>query len=205
MTRPRVLAPPSAHPPGDGRTPTFSIIVAAYQAADTIGDTLASAFAQTLPPREVVVCDDGSTDDLDGALRPFRDRITLLRQENRGEGAAKNAAARAASGDFVVILDADDVFDRRRLEALGELAVARPYLDVLTTNALLELEGGGFSAPTTRTSPSSPSTTSGTGSSATTPPCSGSPPSGGAGSPRSAASTRRCRRPRTGSSGSVWC
>jgi hypothetical protein len=63
----------------------------------------------------------------------------MLRQANRGEGAAKNAGTRAASGDFVVFLDADDVFAERRLEALAALAIARPDLDVLTTDAWIEV------------------------------------------------------------------
>jgi GT2 family glycosyltransferase len=137
----RVLAPPSRAtlPPAPG--PSFSIVVAAYQSAATIGEALASAFAQTLRPLDVVVCDDGSTDELAEALAPFADRITLVRQENAGEGAAKNAAVRAAAGDFAVFLDADDVFDPERLKALAELAAARPDLDVLTTDAYLEVDG----------------------------------------------------------------
>ena len=122
-------------------TPSFSVIIAAYQAAGTIGEAIESALAQDPPPLEVVVCDDGSTDDIDAAVAPYRDRIAFLRQENRGEASAKNAAARAASGDFVVILDADDVFLPGRLAALSELAVARPELDILTTDALLEVDG----------------------------------------------------------------
>jgi glycosyltransferase involved in cell wall biosynthesis len=117
------------------------VIVAAYNVAPLIGDALASAFAQTSPPHEVVVVDDGSTDDFTGAIAPWRDRIVLLRQENRGEGAAKNAAAHAATGEFVVILDADDVDLPRRLEALGALATARPDLDVLTTDCYLVHDG----------------------------------------------------------------
>ena len=121
--------------------PSFSIAIAAYQAAATIAEAVESALAQTLPPVDVVVCDDGSTDDLAAALGPLRERIVLLRQENRGEAAAKNAAARATTGAFVAFLDADDFYYPRRLEALAELASARPELDVLTTNADLEIDG----------------------------------------------------------------
>ncbi len=138
----RFLCPPPGHgtAPLD-RPPSFSVIIAAYQAAAFIGDALESALAQTAPPLEVVVCDDGSTDELQTALVPYRDRIALLTQENHGESRAKNAAARAARGEFVVILDADDVFLPERLEALTALASARPDLDVLTTDAYLELDG----------------------------------------------------------------
>jgi glycosyltransferase involved in cell wall biosynthesis len=61
----------------------------------------------------------------------------LLRQENGGEAAAKNTAAAAATGDFVAILDADDVYLRKRLDALSTLAQARPDLDILTTDGYL--------------------------------------------------------------------
>lgn len=138
----RQLVPPS--PAGLSpavRAPTFSIVIAAYQAAATIGAAVESALAQTLPPADVVVCDDGSTDALDAELAQFGDRIRLIRQANSGEGAAKNAATRAATGEFVAILDADDAYLPERLEALSELATARPDLDILTTDARLEAKG----------------------------------------------------------------
>jgi glycosyltransferase involved in cell wall biosynthesis len=123
------------------KPPTFSIAIAAYQAAATIAESVESALAQTLPPVEIVVCDDGSTDDLETALEPFRDRITFVRREHGGEAAAKNTAARATTADFVAFLDADDLYYPRRLERFAELAAARPDLDVLTTNADLEVDG----------------------------------------------------------------
>jgi glycosyltransferase involved in cell wall biosynthesis len=136
-----VEAPPALADLEPGPIPLFSVIVAAHNAARVIGEALESAYAQTAPPLEVIVCDDGSTDDLDRALRPHSDRILLIQQPQRGEAAAKNAAAAAASGDFVAVLDADDVYLPARLEALGELAAARPDLDILTTDAFLEAGG----------------------------------------------------------------
>jgi Glycosyl transferase family 2 len=135
------LAPPPERTVPAGPVPTFSVVIAAYQAAGFAGEAVASALAQTSPPLEVIVSDDGSTDDLAGALAPWRDQVVLLRNEHAGEAAAKNAGACAASGDFVVLLDADDVYLPRRLEALGELAAIRPDLDLLTTDAFLEVEG----------------------------------------------------------------
>jgi Glycosyl transferase family 2 len=124
-----------------GGTPGFSVLIAAYQAARVIGEAIESALGQTMAPHEIIVCDDGSTDDLDAALAPYRDRITLVRQPNRGEAAAKNAAARVASAEFIAILDADDVYLPERIQALGQLAAARPDLDILTTDAFLEVGG----------------------------------------------------------------
>jgi glycosyltransferase involved in cell wall biosynthesis len=137
----RIAAPPPDGPIAGAPRPTISVVVTAYQSADTIGEAIASAIGQTAPPHEVVVCDDGSTDDLDAALAPFLDRIVLVRKENGGEGSAKNAAARVATGEFVSILDADDVYLPARLAALAELAEARPDLDILTTDAILEVGG----------------------------------------------------------------
>jgi glycosyltransferase involved in cell wall biosynthesis len=136
------LAPPSARPvePADS-APTFSVIVAAYQVADVVSDALESIRRQTVPPLEVIFCDDGSTDALADALAPYRDEIVFVRKSHGGEASAKNAAAARASGDFVVILDADDVYLPERLEALTELANARPDLDILTTDAYLVVDG----------------------------------------------------------------
>jgi cellulose synthase/poly-beta-1,6-N-acetylglucosamine synthase-like glycosyltransferase len=138
--RSRFLAPPV---PGvsPGPPPTFSVIVAAYNVADTIGDALDSIRRQTARPLEVIVCDDGSTDDLDEALAPYEDEIVLLRKQNGGEASAKNAAVEAAKGEFVVILDADDVYLPGRLAALSRLAQARPDLDILTTDGVLVAAG----------------------------------------------------------------
>jgi hypothetical protein len=137
----RFLAPAAGRAVQPGPAPTFSVLVAAYQVADVIGEALDSIRRQTLPPLEVIVCDDGSTDGLEEALAPYSGEIVFLRKENGGEASAKNAAAARARGDFVAILDADDIYEPERLEALAELARLRPDLDILTTDALLVANG----------------------------------------------------------------
>lgn len=149
----RFLVPSPAVATAPGPLPTFSVLIPVYNAAGTVGEAIESALGQTLPPHEVVVCDDGSTDDVDRALAPYLDRILLLRQSNGGGAAALNAAAVRASGDFLALLDADDVYLPERLEALSELAVARPDLDILTTDAFYVSEGrvvGRFNGPSNR-------------------------------------------------------
>lgn len=121
--------------------PSFAVVICAYQGAHLIGDAVRTALEQTWPAREVIVCDDGSTDDLVEALSPYRDRIALLRKPNGGIGSAKNTAARHADADFIVFLDQDDAWLPDRLEALASLASARPDLDLLTTDAWLERGG----------------------------------------------------------------
>jgi Glycosyl transferase family 2 len=136
-----ILAPAPVTEVRRGPRPTFSVVIPAYQAAATIGDAIASVRAQTVAPLEIIVCDDGSTDDLDGALAPHREVVTLLRQENRGVVAARNALLRAATGEFVAPLDADDVYAPARLERLAELGAARPDLDILATDAHFVVDG----------------------------------------------------------------
>ena len=141
MSSRRIVCPEPEGALEPGPQPSLSVVIPAYNAAATIGEAIESVLAQTLAPAEVVVCDDGSTDDLDAALAPYVDRITLIRKENGGEGSSKAAVSAAASGDFVVVLDADDAFLPERLEAIAELARARPDLDVLTTDAYFEVDG----------------------------------------------------------------
>ncbi|MGE5335883.1 MAG: glycosyltransferase family 2 protein [Nitrososphaerota archaeon] len=121
--------------------PSFAVVIPAYEAAATIGAAIASARAQTAPAAEIIVCDDGSRDDLDAALAPHREAIRLIEGEHRGVAAARNALLRAATAEFVVPLDADDVYAPTRLERLAELAVARPGLDILATDAVFVSEG----------------------------------------------------------------
>jgi glycosyltransferase involved in cell wall biosynthesis len=136
---------PYIAPPGDAlepaRLPTISVLIPCFDAAETVADAVASALDQSLAPHEVVVCDDGSRDRPELALRRFGDRVVLLRKENGGGASALNHALAAATGELVAVLDADDVYDRRRLEALAFLAAARPDLGIVTTDAWLERDG----------------------------------------------------------------
>jgi cellulose synthase/poly-beta-1,6-N-acetylglucosamine synthase-like glycosyltransferase len=113
--------------------PTFSVVIPVYQGAHMVGEAIESILAQTVAPCEIIVCDDGSTDDLAGALARYSGRIILLHQDHKGVAAARNLGLYHASGDFVTVADADDRQLPRLIEALGELAMARPDLDILTS------------------------------------------------------------------------
>jgi glycosyltransferase involved in cell wall biosynthesis len=93
--------------------PSVSIVIPAYNTAPFIAETLRSVVAQTVTDYEIIVVNDGSPDttELEGAVAPFRDRIRYIVQENRGLSAARNAGIRAARGDFVALLDSDDVWE----------------------------------------------------------------------------------------------
>ena len=135
-------APPALCDVPRDAPPTFSVVIAAKNAAESLRDALESALAQTLSPLEVIVVDNGSTDGTTAVLEHYSGRITYLRKRRGGVAAARNAALEVAKGDFFAVLDADDTYAPTRLEALAELAVARPDLDILCTDVLLEAAGG---------------------------------------------------------------
>jgi len=100
-------------------TPTVSVVVPVYNGGRSIRQTLTSVLAQTRSDIEVIVVDDGSTDDTAEIVRTFtrRDsRVRLLRQSNGGVAAARNRGIREARGDFVAPIDADDVWLPEYLE-----------------------------------------------------------------------------------------
>jgi glycosyltransferase involved in cell wall biosynthesis len=136
-----LVAPPATEAARPARATSFAVVVAAYNAAATIAETLESALAQTRPPQQVIVCDDGSSDATGEVARRYGARVTVVTQENRGDAAARNRALGLATASHVVVLDADDVLERRCLEAYAAALLARPDLDIVTCDAFLESDG----------------------------------------------------------------
>jgi glycosyltransferase involved in cell wall biosynthesis len=102
--------------------PFFSVIIPVYNRAHVLGRALRSVLAQTCPDFEVVVVDDGSSDDPAAIIAAFSDpRIVYIRQKNRGGGAARNAGIDAARGRFIAPLDSDDEFLPHHLERMKAL------------------------------------------------------------------------------------
>jgi len=95
---------------------TVSVIIPTYNHAAFLPEALESVFAQTCSPLEVIVVDDGSTDETAEVLRVYERRIRVLSQANRGVAAARNAGAAVASGELLALLDADDAWLPAKLE-----------------------------------------------------------------------------------------
>lgn len=101
----------------------FSIIVPVYNQEAYIGECLDSVLAQTLSDYEIIIIDDGSSDgsaSVCGAYAAKDDRIRVIRQENAGPSAARNAGVKAASGDYLIFLDGDDMLACGALAAVNE-------------------------------------------------------------------------------------
>ena len=119
--------------------PLVSVIIPAFRAASYVGEAVASVFRQTLRNFEILLVNDGSpdTDDLKGAIKPYRDRIVYIEQKNRGPGAARNAAISRARGEFLAFLDSDDVWLPHYLaEQIGALRLDTS-LDFIYADAVL--------------------------------------------------------------------
>ena len=95
---------------------TVSVIIPTYNHATFLPSALESVFAQTSHPLEVIVVDDGSTDETAEVLRAYEGRIRVLTQPNRGVAAARNGGAALASGELLAFLDADDAWHPAKLE-----------------------------------------------------------------------------------------
>jgi len=98
--------------------PTISVVMPCHNAAASVGAAIESVFGQTYPSVELVVVDDGSSDDSPNVLRSFGGRIVAITQENHGPGPARNRGIAAASGELLAFLDADDYWRDDCLERL---------------------------------------------------------------------------------------
>jgi glycosyltransferase involved in cell wall biosynthesis len=105
--------------------PTVTTIIPAYRAAGTIGRAVDSVLRQTCPPEEILVVDDGSPDDIAAAIRPYRERVTLIRKANGGAASARNLGLDRARGELIAFLDADDYWEPDKLKR--QLAIFAQY------------------------------------------------------------------------------
>lgn len=95
--------------------PLVSVIIPNYNGAPFIAEALETVFEQRLNNLEVIVIDDGSTDNSMEILERFRSQIKLISTENFGAAAARNSGMKAARGEFIAFLDSDDLWTKDKL------------------------------------------------------------------------------------------
>jgi glycosyltransferase involved in cell wall biosynthesis len=91
-------------------------VIPVFNGQQTIAGVVESVLAQTLPTSEIIVVDDGSTDETASILNQFVEQITVVRQENRGFCTARNSGIDKSSGEYIALLDSDDFWIRTKLE-----------------------------------------------------------------------------------------
>ena len=118
---------------GEDRSPRISVIMPCYNVARYVGAAIESVLAQNYDNLEILVTDDGSTDDCASVIQGFGAKVEYVRQDNGGICAARNNSLRRATGDFITFLDADDLWAPDSL---------RPRLDYLLTHPETDLVFG---------------------------------------------------------------
>ena len=122
-----------------------SIIVPAYNCAATLPETVAALRAQSYDDFEIIIVDDGSTDETPLVARNIADsdrRIRIVHQENRGLAGARNCGLAAATGEFIGFCDADDLWEPAKLARHVEHLRARPHVGISFSGAAL-VDGAG--------------------------------------------------------------
>jgi len=114
--------------------PLISCIVPVFNGERYLAEALNSITAQTYQPVEIIVADDGSSDNSADVARAYRAPVTYLRQPNSGPAAARNLGLTVAKGDFIAFLDADDLWHHEKLERQMARFRARPELEYCVTH-----------------------------------------------------------------------
>ncbi len=113
--------------------PKVSVIIPAYNCASYLPAAIESVLAQTYTDTEILLVDDGSTDDTRNIVAPYLDRVQYIRQSNKGLPGARNTGIRASSGEYIALLDGDDSWLPTKLEQqmprFSDLEVGIVYSD----------------------------------------------------------------------------
>lgn len=140
---------------------TVSVVIPAYNAGRFIGETIQSVLDQDHPAHEIIVVNDGSTDMDYRGLERLSPKVRVLCQSNRGVSAARNAGCDSASGDYVAILDADDVWLPWKLGMQARYLSAHPDCAAVFGRGLHWRPGPrGWSRPAVRRAQQEPSASS---------------------------------------------
>lgn len=103
--------------------PPVSLVIPLYNQKQYVGEAIESALNQTYQNLEIIVVDDGSTDDPFSVLKKYEKNIVLISQENKGLAGARNTGIRRSSGEYIQFLDADDFLHKDKIKLLLEFSV----------------------------------------------------------------------------------
>ena len=132
--------------------PLVSIVISCYNRKDFIAETLNSCLCQTFRDFEIVIVDDGSTDNSLSIIKPYTmlPNVTVIRQQNGGPGSARNRGILNAKGKYILILDSDDILRNDHLQLMVDAMDNREDLIVTSWLRLLREDGSIENAPWAR-------------------------------------------------------
>jgi glycosyltransferase involved in cell wall biosynthesis len=116
--------------------PLVSIIMPTYNNAHFLPESLAAILKQTFRDFEIIIVDDGSTDDTETVVQPYRSSIRFFRKENGGPAAARNLGIKNANGQLIAFLDADDLWLKDKLEIQVNYLNENPAVGLVFTDAV---------------------------------------------------------------------
>ncbi|MBC8412412.1 glycosyltransferase [bacterium] len=121
--------------PQDQYSPAISVVIPVYNREDLVIRALESVLAQSLTPSEIIVVDDGSTDNTRSVLQDYTDRITLLHSEtNSGASAARNMGIAHAKTEWIACLDSDDAWEKDKLKYQTAYLKKYPFYDIIQSD-----------------------------------------------------------------------
>jgi hypothetical protein len=117
-------------------TPQISVIIPTFNRAWTLDRAVDSVLAQTCAPKEIIVVDDGSTDQTLALLAAYGDRVQVLSQPNRGVSSARNLGIAHSTGDYIALLDSDDRWEPEKLACQSAFFQAHPGAMICQTQEI---------------------------------------------------------------------
>jgi len=120
----------------------ISVIIPTYNCSKYVGGAIQSILDQSYANIEIIVVDDGSTDDTKDSILPFMNRIVYVFQENRGLPGARNRGMQEASGEYLAFLDADDLWRNNKLEIQAKVLDSFPYVSIVFSDFSVFSESG---------------------------------------------------------------
>src|SRR5258706_6164385 len=123
-------------------SPLCSIIIPTYNHGKYIERSISCALSQTYINKEIIVIDDGSTDDTPERVKKFGDSIIYHRKINGGLGAARNTGLKMSKGKYIQFLDADDIIDERKVKKQVEVLESDERISVVYSDCSCTEPGG---------------------------------------------------------------
>ena len=108
-----------------------SVIIITYNYSAYIEEAIKSVFAQGVNDIELIVVDDGSTDNTRSVLEPYRDQLIYVHQANSGQSAARNRGLSVCSGEYIQFLDSDDLLASGKIASQMNFLKRNPYIDIV--------------------------------------------------------------------------
>jgi len=122
--------------------PSISVVIPTYNGSMYILKTIESVLKQTCKDYEIIVVDDGSEEDIEGLLKPFANMISYIHLQNSGPAAARNTGIRASRGEFIALLDHDDVWEPDNLQGKVDILRGNPECAMIYSYPeLIDCEG----------------------------------------------------------------